>query len=56
MIEVEYANRMERAVNSCRESAMATGGAQWVAAVDETVAAIRAAAAIRGIDAGGEGE
>jgi hypothetical protein len=36
------ADRIERAVGSCRQSAMATGGAKWVKACDEMVAALRA--------------
>jgi hypothetical protein len=37
-----HADRCQRAVDSCRESAMASGGAKWVAAVDEFIAALRA--------------
>jgi len=36
------ADRCEKAVNSCRRGALETGGAKWVASVDEFIASLRA--------------
>lgn len=42
MSEDDIADRCQKAVDSRREGAMATGGAKWVAAVDEFIASLRA--------------